>query len=127
MTNFLVTWLDDEDLAHVTAILSNVKDVSTVEAAVKWALKQSASKLPPVESKPAEVKVVGVEKAPSPPPGGVTFDPDVETVPLGKHNCVVIPLSRLAQLGHTVVVASGTLERLIPDVAARKNLLGGNF
>jgi hypothetical protein len=40
MAELRLVYLDDDDLKCVNKIMKNVKDVSTLQDAVKWALKQ---------------------------------------------------------------------------------------
>lgn len=129
MENFLVIWLDEMDLQRIHAIVENVDGTVSAEGAVRWALKHSAMQWMAAKPQAPEVEIVD-EKLSSPStPVPHNFDLNVPAIPLGKHNLAIhtIPLTRLSQLGHKVIIASDTLERLIPDAGSRIKFLDEDF
>ncbi len=121
--------LGGDDLELAGRIMKKVKDVQTIEAAVKWALRECSSKWP--ESTNVEIEwepVITMEEN-----GGIAFPPLEPTahpepaprIPVGRHYVLNIPLKDLATFPQKVVVGSETLGRLLPDGTDLDNVLSG--
>lgn len=104
MVEFHLFWLEKEDLEYAGRIIKNVAEVSTVDGAIKWALRQCATQWKKTE----------------PPVGPVA----PLRIPIWNHLVAAIPMKKLAQLEHTVAITSVTLERLVPDKKRRLSLFG---
>lgn len=117
MAEFQLIWFEGKDLEHAGQIIKNVAGVSSLDGAVKWALEQCATKWRETEPRDAAPVASSSEQG----VGSVPL-PDAIEMPLGVHTCEVIKMKNLAQLEHTVVIASATLERLVPDNEMRLTL-----
>jgi hypothetical protein len=119
MAEFQLILLTKEDLELADRIINNVDGVSTIDGAVKWALRQYALQ-------PGEHIVLGqsMEIAHYVEPG-LLNEIDFH-LPLDRHHTFSVAdlAKETVQWDHTVVVAADTFERLVPDKTARTKLLG---
>lgn len=113
--NLLIT-LDEDDLKCLGQIIKNVKEVSTPQGAIKWALKQYAKQTEPVSLDVTKGEITFLSKSytASEP---VTSDPiplgqhtfQLPELPLGKHNLSRIKLKQLSDLDYMVIIGPDTL------------------
>jgi|SRR5579864_1730359 len=129
MAEFQITCLDEEDLELVARIIKRVPEVKSLEDAVKWALKKSASKFPAARAVGPSDVLAGVIQA------GTVKRLKLDThhttlavrhLPLDAHRTFSIAdlAKGTGKFKHTVVLANETLERLVPDKSTRAKLLG---
>lgn len=124
MAGFQLIWLDKEDIECANSIMKQA-GVSSIDEAVKWALKQAATTAK--AAKPhlrTRMELSGsAAGAASPEPDPIPIPKPIK-MPLGSHSCEIVPMNKLAQFEHTVLIGSATLERLVPDKETRLSLFG---
>jgi hypothetical protein len=112
---FLLIHLDGKDLACVNGIMKHRKEISTVQDAVKWALKNCS--MPPDDGSwiivDSPLEPVAAQTAPIDLPLGSQTMEEFD-LPLGRQHVgnYRLPMKRLADFGHSVVLGPDTLDLL---------------